>query len=78
MVSILDIYQSGVSKENVGTKEFALAVIQRLGRTPILLETVVAGKQKPLQLPAINVNPQSQKNWLVLMSLSIGMVIKGR
>lgn len=60
-IHTFDIYQSGVSKENVGTKEFALAVIQRLGRTPILLETVVAGKQKPLQLPRYQRKSQSQK-----------------
>ena len=63
-------------KENVGTKEFALAVIQRLGRTPILLVNSCGGKQKPLQLPAIHVNPKPKELVSVLMSLSIGMVIR--
>lgn len=60
-IHTFDIYQSGVSKEKVGTKEFALAIIQRLGSAPILLETVVPGKQKPVQLPRYSRKSQSQK-----------------
>ena len=60
-IHTFDIYQSGVSKEKVGTKEFALAIIQRLGSAPILLETVVPGKQKPVQLPRYQRKSQSQK-----------------
>ncbi len=29
-----DIYQEGISKKKVGTKEFALAVCQRMGEEP--------------------------------------------
>lgn len=35
-----DIYKEGVSKEKVGTKEFAEAVIARLGQKPSLLKAV--------------------------------------
>ncbi|MGH9970650.1 MAG: NADP-dependent isocitrate dehydrogenase [Pyrinomonadaceae bacterium] len=33
-----DIYKEGVSRENVGTKEFAEAVVQRVGQTPQTLK----------------------------------------
>jgi isocitrate dehydrogenase len=35
-----DIYDESVSKQKVGTKEFAEAVIQRLGQTPQILKAV--------------------------------------
>lgn len=35
-----DIYQDGVSKEKVGTKEFAQAVVDRLGQRPSILKPV--------------------------------------
>ncbi|MDQ2855674.1 MAG: NADP-dependent isocitrate dehydrogenase [Acidobacteriota bacterium] len=35
-----DIYKEGVSKEKVGTKEFAAAVVQRLGQSPQILKSV--------------------------------------
>lgn len=35
-----DIYDEGVSKQKVGTKEFAEAVSQRLGQTPQILKAV--------------------------------------
>lgn len=35
-----DIFKEGVSKEKVGTKEFAQAVIKRLGQTPSTLKAV--------------------------------------
>lgn len=46
-----DIFKEGVSKEKVGTKEFAKAVIERLGQTPRKLKAVSyenkSGKKKP-------------------------------
>ena len=35
-----DIYKEGISKEKVGTKEFAEAVVQRLGQSPQILKSV--------------------------------------
>src|SRR3989442_1341952 len=39
-VHTYDIYKEGVSKEKVGTKEFAEAVVKRLGETPQILKPV--------------------------------------
>jgi isocitrate dehydrogenase len=39
-----DIYKEGVSRQKVGTKEFAEAVVQRVGLTP---QTLKAAKYKP-------------------------------
>jgi isocitrate dehydrogenase len=39
-VHTYDTYKEGVSKEKVGTKEFANAVVKRLGQTPQLLKPV--------------------------------------
>ena len=35
-----DIFKEGISKEKVGTKEFAEAVVARLGQTPQILKSV--------------------------------------
>lgn len=39
-VHTYDIYKEGISKEKVGTKEFAEAVVQRLGQSPQILKSV--------------------------------------
>lgn len=41
-----DVYKEGVSREKVGTKEFADAVVQRVGLTP---ETLKVAKYKPAE-----------------------------
>ncbi|MBA3355260.1 MAG: NADP-dependent isocitrate dehydrogenase [Pyrinomonadaceae bacterium] len=41
-----DVYKEGVSRERVGTKEFAEAVVQRLEQTP---QTLKAAKYKPVE-----------------------------
>ena len=46
-----DIYKEGVSKQKVGTKEFAKAVISNLGKKPVTLKQVNYAKGKPLNLP---------------------------
>lgn len=48
-----DVFKEGVSKEKVGTKEFAQAVAARMGQTPETLPTVAYNKEKA----AINTNP---------------------
>lgn len=46
-----DIYKEGVSKVNVGTKEFAEAVIKNLGKIPSHLKPVSYNKDAVLHLP---------------------------
>jgi isocitrate dehydrogenase len=43
-VHTYDIYDEGVSKQKVGTKEFAEAVVQRMGQTPQILKAVKYNK----------------------------------
>ncbi len=46
-----DVYQEGVSKERVGTKAFADAVIERLGQTPENFKTIsYAAAPKPIYI----------------------------
>ena len=47
-----DIYSSGVSKEKVGTKEFAAAVVARLGQKPHTLAPVSYARGTPRPQPA--------------------------
>jgi len=46
-----DIYKEGISKQKVGTKEFADAVIANLGHKPGILKSVSFSKNSALQLP---------------------------
>ncbi|GAB2628863.1 NADP-dependent isocitrate dehydrogenase [Emticicia sediminis] len=46
-----DVYKEGVSKEKVGTKEFAQAVIANLGQGPKLLKSVSYAENATLNLP---------------------------
>ena len=46
-----DIFKEGNSKQKVGTHEFALAVINNLGKKPATLKEVVYAKDSALQLP---------------------------
>ena len=46
-----DIYKDGVSKQKVGTKEFADAVIAHLGKTPQVFKPVNYATDKPFVLP---------------------------
>lgn len=46
-----DIYKEGVSKQKVGTREFAEAVIKNLGQKPTLLKPVHYAGAKAIQLP---------------------------
>lgn len=46
-----DIYQEGVSKERVGTKGFADAIIERIGQNPVHFKTIsYAAAPKPIQI----------------------------
>src|SRR6059058_2143966 len=44
-VHTYDIYDEGISKQKVGTKEFAQAVVQRLGKKPDTLKTVTYNQE---------------------------------
>jgi len=46
-----DIFKDGVSKQKVGTKEFAKAVIANLGNKPSVLKPVSYAKNAALNLP---------------------------
>ncbi len=46
-----DIFKEGVSKQKVGTKEFAQAVIANLGNKPHLLKPVIYSNSAALSLP---------------------------
>jgi isocitrate dehydrogenase len=46
-----DVFTEGVSTQKVGTKEFAAAVIARLGQKPNTLKAVTYAKRKPAAAP---------------------------
>lgn len=56
-----DIYKEGISKEKVGTKEFAQAVISNLGNKPSLLKEVSYAKDAVLNLPVYIKKPAKNK-----------------
>ena len=56
-----DIYKEGTSKEKVGTKEFAKAVIANLGQKPSLLKEVSYANSAALNLPKYNRKPAAKK-----------------
>ena len=56
-----DIYKEGVSKEKVGTKEFAAAVIARLGATPKLLKPVNYSNSAAITIPRYDRRPATKK-----------------
>lgn len=56
-----DIYKEGFSKQKVGTKEFALAVIQNLGNKPAILKEVSFAKDVVLNLPKYVKKPAANK-----------------
>jgi isocitrate dehydrogenase len=50
-VHTYDIYTEGVSREKVGTREFASAIVKRLGRRPEKLKAVAYGAAAPAPAP---------------------------
>jgi isocitrate dehydrogenase len=56
-----DIFQEGVSKQRVGTKEFADAVIENLGSKPAVLTPVIEGTNSALKLPKYVRKPSAKK-----------------
>ena len=56
-----DIFKEGTSKQKVGTKEFAKAVISNLGKKPSVLKPVSYAKDTPLNLPKYQRKPSAKK-----------------
>ena len=56
-----DIFKEGTSKEKVGTKEFAKAVIANLGNKPSLLKEVSYANSSALNLPKYKRKPAAHK-----------------
>lgn len=59
-----DIYKEGISKQKVGTKEFAQAVIANLGNKPSQLKPVNYAKGAALNLPKYVRKPAGKKELL--------------
>lgn len=57
-----DVYKEGVSKQKVGTKEFAEAVIANLGNKPTVLKPVSYAKGSALNLPKYQRKPAAKKD----------------
>lgn len=49
-VHTYDVYQEGISRKKVGTKEFAMAVAERMGERPTKLSPVKYNSESPLSL----------------------------
>ena len=56
-----DIFKEGISKQIVGTKEFAKAVIANLGNKPSILKPVSYANNAALSLPAYKRKPAAKK-----------------
>jgi isocitrate dehydrogenase len=63
-VHTYDIFDEGVSREKVGTKEFAAAVVSRLGRKPEKLKPVEYKASKAFEIPKPSAHPPQTKELL--------------
>ncbi|MFN8286296.1 MAG: NADP-dependent isocitrate dehydrogenase [Chitinophagales bacterium] len=59
-----DIYKEGISRKKVGTKEFADAVIENLGKKPLVLKAVSYAKGTALKVPKYSRRTTSKKELL--------------
>jgi isocitrate dehydrogenase len=60
-IHTIDIYKEGVSSKQVGTKEFAQAVIANLGKMPSILKPVHYASNSALVLPTYKRKPSANK-----------------
>lgn len=60
-VHTYDIFKEGTSKQKVGTKEFAKAVIANLGKKPNILKSVTYANDAALNLPKYIRKPSAKK-----------------
>jgi isocitrate dehydrogenase len=56
-----DIFKEGTSKQKVGTKEFAQAVIANLGKKPTILKPVSYANNSALNIPKYKRKPSAKK-----------------
>ena len=56
-----DIFKEGISNQKVGTKEFAKAVIDNLGKKPTILKSVSYSNNSALNLPKYKRKPSAKK-----------------
>ncbi len=56
-----DIFKEGTSKQKLGTKEFAKAVIENLGKKPTILKSVSYSNNSALSLPKYKRKPAAKK-----------------
>lgn len=64
-VHTFDLFRDGASKQKVGTKEFALAVMKRLGEEPEKLQKAFYSDEAPLNLKYQKKNEASAKKELI-------------
>ena len=57
-----DIFQDGISKQKVGTKQFAEAIIKNLGNIPSVLKPASYANNSALHLPKYKRKPTSKKD----------------
>ncbi len=60
-VHTYDIFKEGTSKQKLGTKEFAKAVIENLGKKPSILKSVSYANNSALNLPKYKRKPAAKK-----------------
>lgn len=65
-----DIFKEGISKVKVGTKEFAQAVVDRLGQKPQTLQEVSYGSTKPFKA-SVHTSSTSTKNDKKLVGVDV-------
>jgi isocitrate dehydrogenase len=66
-----DIFKEGVSKQKVGTKEFAKAVIERLGQNPSTLKSVSYTATQPAHVKAKNLVSRENQAQKLLVGLDV-------
>lgn len=74
-VHTVDIFKEGVSKEKVGTQEFAKAVVKRLGQKPQTLKAMTYKAKSGSAQPAHTIAPQvrvEEKRELVGVDVFVG------
>jgi isocitrate dehydrogenase len=70
-----DIYKEGISKQKVGTREFAQAVIARLGQTPKMIPAASYSREVTFKLPEYKRRKDSNK---VLKGVDVFVDWKGK
>ncbi len=75
-----DIFSEGVSTEKAGTKEFACAVIARLGQRPNTLKAVTYAASQPAAVPKAGVpaTPETQTAGMQIRGLDVFVYWPGR